>query len=159
MGRSKLNNLDETGCRLLEELQKNSRISYRELGDKVGLSCSSVIERIKRLEEDNLIKNYTIVLDPNILGFAISAIIEVKSLSYNDEKLLSQKLLNHPCVLRFWIVTGDYDFVIETIFPSIQDMNAFLVTLAEHGQTQSFIVIDKSPVKPISKETLLKRSE
>lgn len=151
MGRNKIDSLDMTGWKILEELQKNSRISYKDLANKVGLSCSPLIERIKRMEEDGLIRGYTAILDPDSIAPVIFAIIELRYHSSKDEELLSETFLDHPSVLQYWITAGDNDFILETMFPSVQDMNSFLVFLAKYGQTHSYIILDKSPVKPISK--------
>lgn len=154
MGRNKIDSLDNTGWKILEELQKNSRISYKDLANIVGLSCSPLIERIKRMEEDGLIKNYTTILDTEMMGFVIIAIIELRYNSSKDEEMLSDTFLNHPSVLQYWITTGDNDFILETMFPSVQEMNSFLVFLAKYGQTHSYIILEKSPIKPISKESI-----
>ncbi|MDD4160000.1 MAG: Lrp/AsnC family transcriptional regulator [Synergistaceae bacterium] len=154
MGRNRIDSLDNTGWKILDELQKNSRISYKDLAHKVGLSCSPLIERIKRMEEDGLIKNYTAVLDTQMMGFVIIAIIELRYNSSKDEEILTEIFLEHPSVLQYWITTGDNDFILETIFPSVHDMNTFLVFLAKYGQTRSYIILEKSLRKPISKESI-----
>jgi len=159
MGRNKIESLDITGWKILEELQKNSRISYKDLANRVGLSCSPLIERIKRMEEDGLIKGYTTLLDTDMMGFVIIAIIELRYNSSKDEEMLSETFLDHPSVLQYWITTGDNDFILETIFPSVQDMNSFLVFLAKYGQTRSYIILEKSPLKPITKETVYGSSD
>lgn len=55
--------LDDTGRNLLDALQQDSRLSYADLGRRVGLSPSATAERIRRLEEDGVIRGYTIDLD------------------------------------------------------------------------------------------------
>ncbi|MPM94081.1 HTH-type transcriptional regulator LrpC [bioreactor metagenome] len=142
MGRNKGEHLDETGWRILVELQKNSRISFKEIGSKVGLSCSSVIERVRRMEESGLIRSYTTIVDGEMAGFFIRAIIELKSYSPKDEEQLRQKLLDNLYVQQFWNITGDNDFIMEAVFSSTKDLLAFLVSLGEHGQTFSSVVLD-----------------
>ena len=92
MGRGKIINLDKIGWEILNELQKNPRISYREIGRKVNLSCSSVLERIRRMEEDGIIQDYQVVLDTQKVGYMIQAIIKIKIYSLNDEDIILKKL-------------------------------------------------------------------
>ncbi|WP_279011003.1 Lrp/AsnC family transcriptional regulator [Synergistes jonesii] len=142
MGRNRGDNLDDTGWRILEELQKNSRLTFKEIGNRVGLSCSSVAERVRRMEEEGLICGYTAIVDGEKAGFAVQAIVEVKAFSPKDEEALGKKLLDIPSVLQCWNITGDNNFVMETAFESVKDLQSFLVSLGEHGQTFSSIVLD-----------------
>lgn len=152
MGRNKVNHLDDIGRKILEELQRNSRVSFRELGKRINLSCSSVIERVKRMEEDGLIQGYAVLLDAEKMGFAVCVIVNIKSNSPEDEKLLAGRLREDPSVLQFWNVTGNNDFVVEALFPDVKKMNRFLVSLGSHGQTFSSVVINKHHLKPIEIE-------
>lgn len=147
MGRNRVANLDDIGWRILEELQKDPRISYREISRRVNLSCSSVLERIKRMEEDGIIAGYEVVLDTAKIGLMVRAVIRVKVKSLEDETQLLKSLPEDPFVLQYWLVAGDDDFIIEAAFPSMHEMNSFLVKLWKHGQSYSCIVIDKPALK------------
>jgi Lrp/AsnC family transcriptional regulator, leucine-responsive regulatory protein len=69
--------LDETGWQLLQELQRNARLSYSELGQRVELSAPAVAERIHKMEEAGIITAYRAEVDPTKLGLPITAIIRV----------------------------------------------------------------------------------
>ena len=56
--------IDETGWKILEELQKNARIPFKQLADKVNLSPTATIERVKRMEEEGIILDYRATVDP-----------------------------------------------------------------------------------------------
>ncbi|MDY2984787.1 MAG: Lrp/AsnC family transcriptional regulator [Synergistes jonesii] len=143
MGRNRVINLDDTGWKILSELQQNPRIPYREIGRRVNLSCSSVLERIRRMEEEGIIQNYQVVLDALKIGYTIQAIIKIKFYSLNDEEILLEKLRSNAYVRQLWVTTGESDFIMETVFPAMEGMNDFLVMLGKHGRTFSSIVIDK----------------
>lgn len=64
--------IDEVDMRILHELQTDSRLSIRELSKRVNLSPPSVTERVRRLEEHNIIKGYTIRLNKKKLGCAMT---------------------------------------------------------------------------------------
>ncbi len=79
-------NIDERDRKILEELCRNSRISYSELAKKLGISDVAIIKRIRKLEETGVIKKYTIVVDPSKLGY--------KSISFTGINVDPQKLFN-----------------------------------------------------------------
>ena len=65
--------LDEYSRNLLDALQEDSRLSYADLGRRVGLSPSATAERMRRMEEDGIIRGYTIDIDREALGLPILA--------------------------------------------------------------------------------------
>ena len=69
--------LDPITRRILHELTQDGRISYRELGERVGLSAPAVTERVRRLERDGVITGYTATLDPAAVGSPILIIMRV----------------------------------------------------------------------------------
>ncbi|MGB0733027.1 MAG: Lrp/AsnC family transcriptional regulator, partial [Pontibacterium sp.] len=75
--------LDKLDFRILNVLQKDGRISYVELADKVGLSTTPCIERIKRLEKDGYIEGYYAKLNPKLLNYSMLVFVEI-SLSYQS---------------------------------------------------------------------------
>ncbi len=69
--------LDEIDVLILQELQKDSRLSIRELSKRINLSPPSVTERVRRLEDDGVIERYTIKINKKKLGLSIDCIIKV----------------------------------------------------------------------------------
>src|SRR5579875_2870126 len=72
--------LDETGWQLLHELQQNARLSFSELGQRVGLSSPAVAERVRKMEDAGIITGYHAEVNPAKLGFPVMAIIRMTSL-------------------------------------------------------------------------------
>lgn len=70
-------NLDDLSLRILSLLQKNSRMSFTEIGKEVCLSSSTVAERVKRLEDQGIIEGYTVRLNHEALGFGIMAVMKI----------------------------------------------------------------------------------
>ena len=70
---------DTIDQQILDELQSDGRISYRDLGERVGLSAPAVTERVRRLERRGVITGYTATINPAALGSPILAIIRVHS--------------------------------------------------------------------------------
>ena len=69
--------MDVIDVKILEVLQENSRVSISELSRKVNLSLSAVSERLKKLENSNIISKYTVILDPKLLGKDLSVMISI----------------------------------------------------------------------------------
>jgi Lrp/AsnC family leucine-responsive transcriptional regulator len=69
--------LDDIDLRILRELKKDARISWRELGETVHLSPTSTADRVRRLERDRVIEGYTVRVDPAALGRTVRAVIDV----------------------------------------------------------------------------------
>lgn len=80
--------LDETDCRILCELQKNARISIVELAKTVNLSSPSVIRRIQKLEDNNIIVGYRAIIDPSMVGFSVRGYIIVSVQKLDLKKFL-----------------------------------------------------------------------
>ena len=72
--------LDKLDIRILSMLQKDGRISYVDLADKVGLSSTPCIERVKRLEKEGYIEGYHARLNPELLGFNLLVFVEISLL-------------------------------------------------------------------------------
>jgi Lrp/AsnC family leucine-responsive transcriptional regulator len=70
--------IDETDARILELLQRDGRESYAEVGQSVGMSGPSAHERVKKLEARGIIKGYSAVVDPTMLGYGVLAYIFIK---------------------------------------------------------------------------------
>src|SRR5947207_377578 len=81
--------LDDYGWKILRELQKNARVSFAELGRRVGLSTPAVLERVRRLEESGIIKGYHAELDAAKAGFPITAFIRISVLGEALQRVIA----------------------------------------------------------------------
>ncbi len=100
-------NLDQIDIRILHELQKNGRARRNKLAEIVGLSVPSVSERMKKLEEKNLIEGYYAVLNPRNFGFDITAFIFVQVDNSSFYKDFVKETENESQVLECHSITGD----------------------------------------------------
>lgn len=127
MNRKKLDRIDR---RILDELQKNSRISYVDLGDKVGLSTSPCLERVKRLESDGYILGYTAILNPDLLQAGLMVYVEIK-LEYDSGEIFEdfrQAALRMPYLLECHLLSGDFDYLMKI---RVADMGEYRQLLGE----------------------------
>lgn len=117
--------LDEHDVRILRELQKDARISYRELAKKVGLSTTAVISRVKALEERGVIEGYTAIINPELVGYDITAVIEVVvSRGYLIE--VEKEIASDPSVICVYDITGETDAIIIARFKNRMELSTFV---------------------------------
>jgi Lrp/AsnC family leucine-responsive transcriptional regulator len=132
--------MDGVDWALLEELQVNARVSYAELGRRVGPTPPAVIERVRRLEEAGIIAGYRVELDLARIGRPLSAIIRI---SQNDDRScnLGAMLSALPEVLQCDRVTGDDCFIMKVAVSSPHHLEVLLDHLARYGKTTTSIVL------------------
>jgi Lrp/AsnC family transcriptional regulator, leucine-responsive regulatory protein len=139
--------LDQISWKLLEALQQNARLSYAELGRKVGLSTPAVAERVHRLEEAGVITGYHATLDPAKLGIPIRVLL---NLTIHGGELQTQRTVaivkDLPEIHRCHRITGAESFVIEANVASIRHLEALIDKLSTLGATSTSTVLS-SPVE------------
>jgi len=135
--------LDQTDLQIINELSQNSRITMRELGQKIHLSGPATSARVLKLEEQGIIEGYTILLNPVKMGYTIHAMISIYTKDTHHQPYLSF-LKKHPLyVLNNYKVSGDSCYLLECRFPSNKELDSFLTELNEHVNYQLSIVINK----------------
>ncbi|WP_456367303.1 Lrp/AsnC family transcriptional regulator [Thermococcus sp.] len=117
--------LDEIDKKILMILQKNSRTPLREISREVGLAESTIYERIKKLKEKGVIKKFTVILDPNALGFNVLAFILIKARAgmYGH---VAEELKKYPEICEVYETTGDYDMIVKIRTKNSSELNEFL---------------------------------
>ena len=121
--------LDATDRRIVTELQTNARLSNIELADKVGLSPSPCLRRVRRLERDGYIDGYRASLRRGRLGLGFSAFLGVKINGHaNDQALgFERTVVAMPEVVACHLVSGEADYLLEIVVPELADYQRFLV--------------------------------
>lgn len=107
--------MDELDYQILKYLKDNSRMRISVLSQKVNLSVTAIIDRIKKLEAAGIIKQYTTVIDPEKIGKDITAFISVslEHPKHNDEFI--NMVTQNSEILECHYITGDYDFLLKVV--------------------------------------------
>ncbi len=114
--------MDVIDVRILELLQQNARISVSEISKNVNLSLSAVSERLKKLEASKVIKNYTIILNPEYLGKELSVIMNI-SLENPDHTMdFIEFILAESEILECHYITGEYDYALKITTKNTQTL-------------------------------------
>ncbi len=120
--------LDHIDHKILRHLQENARITNAELADRVGLSPTPCLRRLRRLETDGIIKGYHTEVDREALGVNVTVIILVK-LEREDDKTLREfeaEIQKRPEVMECYLVTGKFDYFIRVLVPTLATYETFL---------------------------------
>jgi Lrp/AsnC family leucine-responsive transcriptional regulator len=136
--------LDDVGWRILAVLQEDARLSFSELGRRVGLSPPAAAERVRRLEEAGIITGYHVALGLEKLGFPMTAIIRVTA---PEEKFqqLKTTVRDLDAVLECHHVTGADSLVLKVVAVSVAHLERVIEALGRHGTPTTGIILS-SPV-------------
>ena len=106
--------LDQKDKKILSLLDKHARLSVAAISRKTGIQRDSVLYRIKRMQERNVIRFFHTVLHPNVLGYPIYTFVNfvLYNLTEESEKSLLSFLKNHPNIIYVAKTTGKWDYSI-----------------------------------------------
>ena len=124
--------LSKNDGKILNLLQKDAKLTSREISEKIGMPITTVHNRIKKMEKNGIIKKYTAVVDNKKLGKGISAIVHImmssKYMAENEsaQETIGKKLMLFPEVEECYIVTGESDLIIHIFAIDVEDLHGFL---------------------------------
>ncbi|CAH1195277.1 HTH-type transcriptional regulator LrpC [Paenibacillus auburnensis] len=136
--------MDQTDLLILSELSKNSRITMKELGEKVHMTGQAAASRVAKLEDTGVLEGYTIKVNQSKLGCIIHAFITLYTNTLNHQPLLAYIKMKEPFVLNTYKIGGDGCYLLECRFPSNQHIDEFLDGLNEYANYKVSMVIKKS---------------
>ncbi|HET8745559.1 MAG TPA: Lrp/AsnC family transcriptional regulator [Ramlibacter sp.] len=135
--------LDALDQRILAALQSNGRLSYEELGGKVGLSASATLRRVKRLEEAGVIAGYIALVRARRVGLGLTAYINVRMAKQgegdkrNPMDLFSAAVQTWPEVVECVSLTGEMDLLLKVLVTDMDHYTRFVMdTLLKHPSVQ-----------------------
>ena len=130
--------LDDVDRRILAILTTDGRVSWRELGDAVGLSPNATADRVRRLERDGVIVGYRAELDPGRVGRSIEAAVEVRRRDDVPARELEAAFRSRPEVLDAVHLTGGWDYLLRVQVEDPAGLDAVVTELkAALGATQT----------------------
>lgn len=136
--------MDEIDRQLLKALQASGRLSRSELGRRIGLSGTATADRLRRLEDEGVIRGYHADLDPKRLGHSVAAIMRIRPV-LGQLKKIAEVAQRTPEVVECHRVTGEDCYVMKVYVRSMDDLEGVLDRFTPFGQTTTSI-IHSSPV-------------
>ena len=120
--------VDEVDAKILQQLAKNARQSYRQIARKIRVSTGTVLTRIKRLEEMGIIRGYSVILDTERLGYQLTALTEIV---VSKGKLLEmeREIARLSSVCAVYDITGTTDAIVIGKFRNREELSNFTKSL------------------------------
>ena len=145
--------LDEIDLQILRTLQKNAKLTTKELADAVHLTPTPVFERQKRLEKRGYIKKYVAVLDPEKLGQGLQVYCKVKLKQINHEiaNAFVRRIQRIPEVTECYNTSGAYDYLLKVRARDMKQYQEFV--LNKLGEIESLASIESTFVMSEVKQT------
>ena len=149
--------LDTIDVKILEVLQDNARVSISELSKQVNLSLSAVSERLKKLENSNIIEQYTTVLNPSAMEKDLSAIMMISMEDPSDTDEFRRMVQEQDEILECHYITGTYDYVLKITTKNMSTLEQLMnkiksINSIKHTETNVIFstVKNKHSVMPIA---------
>ena len=120
--------MDHLDKKIVFELQKNGRLSNFEIAEKVGLSPSPCLRRIKNLEKKKVISGYTAIVDEELFGYPVTAFVSVRLENQTDGTLkkFEEGISTLVEVVDCWLVTGNRDYLLRVVAENLKTYEKFM---------------------------------
>jgi Lrp/AsnC family leucine-responsive transcriptional regulator len=132
--------MDKIDLKILNALQQDARLSYRELGRRVNMSSPAAAERVRKLEVAKIIKGYHASVDPGALGYQVEALMTVTYPSHFSARMykLAQ---NTPEIVECLHVSGHGSVVLRVLAKSTRQLEQLMLKVQQIGTTETSIVL------------------
>lgn len=132
--------MDALNWKILQCLQDNARMSNVDISKRVGISSPAVAERIKKMEDAEIIEAYTTIISPIKAGYQLKAIITVRAFMGMLKPFL-EKVLTYNEVINCYRITGNENIVMEVVLKNQNHLETFIDQLITYGETKTHIVL------------------
>jgi len=144
--------VDVLNWHILKCLQENARMSNAEIGRRIGVSSPAVAERIKKMEDAEVIQSYKTLVSPLEMGYQLKAIITLRAFMGMLKPFL-EKVKTYDEVINCYRITGNENIVMEVVLKNQHHLEKFIDQLIVYGETKTQIVlshvVNHNSVKPV----------
>jgi DNA-binding Lrp family transcriptional regulator len=147
-------NLDAIDLKILSELQNDGRMTNNDLGQRVGISPTQCLRRVRALKEAGYIKGFRALIDERRLGMEITSFVTVELASQAEAQLAAfeRAVRDLPQVRECWLVSGGADYVLKCVARSVADFEALLLQFASWpnvGKVRSLLTLRNTKDAPL----------
>lgn len=123
--------IDKTDEKILQILQNDSRTTNQQLSEKIGMSASPCWRRVKRLEDEQIIRGYGVLLDRKRLGLGVMVFIRVSIDRHSEAEALKfeQQVMQLENVVACYSIGGDADFLLQVVSPDLDTYAEFSMSI------------------------------
>jgi Lrp/AsnC family transcriptional regulator, leucine-responsive regulatory protein len=121
--------IDRVDTKILHALAQDGRMSWRDLADRIGLSLTPTLRRVRRLEEAGIISGYSARFDEQRLGFGITMYVMVTLERQTEEtlKVFERRVADVPEVMSCYLMTGEADYILRVVVSDLQSYQRFML--------------------------------
>jgi Lrp/AsnC family leucine-responsive transcriptional regulator len=134
------NALDDVDWRILDELQKDGRLSFNELSRRVHLSSPAVAERVRRLREAGVITGYRALVDPQRAGYGITAFVQLRC-KLGSCLLRTSRAADYPEVIEVHKLSGAHCTILKLRATTLGHLEGVIEQLGLHGELTTHVVL------------------
>ena len=137
--------MDKIDIGIIQCLTEDARMNASQIGSKVNLSVSAVIERMKKLEASGLIRGYTAVVDERLAGYDINALISVRLEHPKYNQSFCQQMREYTAVMECFYITGDFDYMARVCVGSTEELTKVLNDIKQLpgvSLTRTYVVLE-----------------
>lgn len=144
-----LANLDPIDLKILSELMRDGRASIVELASRVGLSPSPCLRRVRRLEEEKILKSYQAIVDREKVGLGLTIWVQATAANYERKTILKLRGAFNEIeeIVAWYVMAGQPDYLIQVVSPSLAAYEAFLMerllTLPLRDVRSQFVIAER----------------
>ena len=134
---------DQIDIQILNLLKENARMKASSISQKVGLSVSSVTERIRKLENGGIIHAYTVVVDQKKIGNDVTALMEVSLEHPKFYDAFTEMIQKNRSVVSCYYISGDFDFMLKIVSPSekLEEIHRCIKSFSGVSGTRTNVVL------------------
>jgi len=131
--------MDNTDRKILKQLQLDGRLTVAELSERVALSATPCARRLKRLEEEGVVTGYRAMIDRNLVQLGTTVFVGVSLEQHNAEavRAFESEVHKMPQIISCYVVSGEYDYLLEVVSQDIQNHEKFLRELLARAAVKS----------------------
>ena len=135
--------LDDRDLEIIAALQDDARATYADVATRVGLSASAVHDRVRKLEQQGVIRRYSAIIDPDALGLFVTALIAASPLDPRQPDDLPQRVAEFPEVEDCYSVAGEANYMLKVRTGTTAELEDLIRRLREKANvaTRTTIVL------------------
>jgi len=120
--------MDRTDRKLIGELQRDGRLTNQELSERVSLSPSPCLRRLRQLEQEGVIEGYTAIVNQEACGLHITAFVSIRLEKQNDKTIqaFEEGIRDLDEIVACYLMSGSSDYLLQVLSPSLKDYEAFI---------------------------------
>ncbi|HXV23171.1 MAG TPA: Lrp/AsnC family transcriptional regulator [Alphaproteobacteria bacterium] len=120
--------MDDKDRQIIAALQENGRLTNQELSERVNLSPSPCLRRVRLLEDAGIIRGYTALVDEVAYGLPITAFVRIRLERHTERavRAFEQRVRDIDAIIDCYVMTGDADYLLRVLVESLQDYETFV---------------------------------